>query len=84
MSNDVGIQDVVSEMVFGLVSDVVTVASTLALMLALDWRLSLAALAWLPIVPVPSRYVGRVTYRARKQTQEGHHGARGRAPGRYG
>jgi ATP-binding cassette, subfamily B, bacterial len=71
MSNDVGgIQDVVSETVFGLVSDVVTVASTLALMLALDWRLTLAALVLMPIVLVPSRYVGKATYRARKQTQE--------------
>ena len=71
MSNDVGgIQDVVSETVFGLVSDVITVTSTLALMLALDWRLTLAALVLMPIVLVPTRYVGKATYRARKQTQE--------------
>src|SRR5215831_4390270 len=42
MSNDVGgIQDVVSETVFGLVSDVITIATTLALMLVLDWKLTL-------------------------------------------
>jgi ATP-binding cassette, subfamily B, bacterial len=71
MSNDVGgIQDVVSETVFGLVSDVITVATTLALMLLLDWRLTLAALVLMPIVLVPSRFVGKATYRARKQTQE--------------
>jgi len=71
MSNDVGgIQDVVSETVFGLVSDVVTVATTLALMLALDWRLTAAALVLMPIVLLPSRYVGKATYRARKKTQE--------------
>ncbi len=71
MSNDVGgIEDVVSETVFGLVSDVIIVASTLALMLALDWRLTLAALALMPVVLVPSRYVGKATYRARKKTQE--------------
>jgi ATP-binding cassette subfamily B protein len=71
MCNDVGgIQDVVSETVFGLVSDVVTVGSTLALMLALDWRLTLAAVVLMPIVLVPTRYVGQATYRARKETQE--------------
>ncbi len=71
MSNDVGgIQDVVSETVFGLVSDVITVVSTLALMVLLDWRLTLAALVLMPIVLVPTRFVGKATYRARKQTQE--------------
>src|SRR6266849_9031311 len=71
MSNDVGgIQDVVSETVFGLVSDIITVATTLALMLALDWRLTLAALVLMPIVLLPTRYVGKATYRIRKQTQE--------------
>src|SRR5712691_152765 len=71
MSNDVGgIQDVVSETVFGLVSDVITVATTLALMFALDWRLTLAALVLMPIVLLPTRYVGKATYRIRKQTQE--------------
>jgi hypothetical protein len=63
MSNDVGgIQDVVSETVFGLVSDVVTVGTTLALMLALDWRLTLAAVILMPIVLIPSRYVGKATF----------------------
>src|SRR5947209_6772688 len=53
MSNDVGgIQDVVSETVFGLVSDVITVLSTLALMVLLDWRLILAALVLVPVVLV--------------------------------
>jgi ATP-binding cassette, subfamily B, bacterial len=71
MSNDVGgIQDVVSDTVFGLVSNIITFASTLALMLALDWRLTLGALVLMPIVLVPSRYVGRATYRARKRTQD--------------
>ncbi len=51
-------------------SDVITVASTLVLMLALDWRLTLAALILMPIVLVPSRYVGKATYRARKQTRK--------------
>src|SRR5919206_2944944 len=44
MNNDVGgIADVVSDTVFGLVSNLITLGTTLALMLALDWRLTLAA-----------------------------------------
>ena len=39
-------------------------------MLALDWRLTLAALVLMPIVLLPTRYVGKATYRIRKQTQE--------------
>jgi ABC-type multidrug transport system fused ATPase/permease subunit len=71
MNNDVGgIEDVVSQTVFGLVANVVTLAATLALMLALDWRLTVAALVLMPLVLIPSRYVGQVTYRARKRTQE--------------
>jgi ATP-binding cassette, subfamily B, bacterial len=71
MNNDVGgIQDVVSDTVFGLVANVITFASTLVLMVALDWRLTLGAVVLMPIVLVPTRYVGRVTYRARKRTQE--------------
>lgn len=71
MNNDVGgIQDVVSDTVLGLAASLLTLATTVALMVALDWRLTLAAVALLPLVLVPSRYAGRATYRARKQTQE--------------
>jgi ATP-binding cassette, subfamily B, bacterial len=71
MNNDVGrIEDVVSDTVLGLVSNVVIMATTLALMLALDWRISLAALALMPLVLVPTRRVGRATYAARLRTQD--------------
>ena len=71
MNNDVGgIADVVSDTVFGLVSNLITLGTTLALMLVLDWRLTLAALALMPLVLVPSRYAGRAVYRARKRIQD--------------
>ncbi|PZR94327.1 MAG: ABC transporter [Candidatus Nephthysia bennettiae] len=71
MDNDVGgIEDVVSDTVFGLVTNVLVAATTLVLMFALSWQLTLAALLLLPIFLVPSRYVGQATYRARKRTQE--------------
>jgi ATP-binding cassette subfamily B protein len=71
MQNDVGgIQDVVSDTVLGMIASLLTLITTLVLMVLLDWRLTLAALVLLPLVLVPSRFAGRATYRARKQTQE--------------
>lgn len=71
MNNDVGgIEDVISNTVFGLASNVFVVSSTVVLMFLLDWRITVAALIMLPLVLIPGRYVGRATYRARKRTQE--------------
>jgi len=71
MTNDVGgIADVVSDTVFGAVSSLVVLLTTLAVMLTLDGRLTLAALALMPLVLVPSRFVGRANYRARQRVQE--------------
>jgi hypothetical protein len=45
LNNDVGgIADVVSDTVFGLVSNLITLGTTLILMLVLDWRLTLVVL----------------------------------------
>ncbi len=71
MNNDVGgIDDVVSDTVFGFVSSLVIGVSTLVVMLSLSWQLTLAALVLMPIVLVPSRFVGRANYVARKRVQE--------------
>src|SRR5262249_3770559 len=71
MNNDIGgIQDVISNTVFGLVSSGITTITTLALMLALDWRLTLASLVIMPLALVPSRFLGQANYRARKGLQE--------------
>lgn len=71
MDNDVaGVEDVISDTVFGLVTSAIVLATTLALMLSLDWRLTLAALLILPAFLYPSRRIGQLTYRARKRTQE--------------
>ncbi|MBA3736213.1 MAG: ABC transporter ATP-binding protein [Actinobacteria bacterium] len=70
INNDVGrIDDVISSTVFGVVRSVITVAMTLAFMLYLDWRLTLVALAGLPLAVIPSRYIGRASYRAYQRTQ---------------
>ncbi len=71
MDNDIaGVEDVISDTVFGLVTSGIVLVTTLALMLSLDWRLTLAALLVLPVFLYPSRRIGQLTYRARKRTQE--------------
>ncbi len=70
LSNDVnGVQGVVSDTLFSLVANVVVVASTLVLMVALNWQMTLVALVVLPAFVLPTRRVGRATFQARKQTQ---------------
>ncbi len=71
MDNDIaGVEDVISDTVFGLVTSAFVLATTLALMVTLDWRLALAALVILPAFLYPSRRFGQLTHRARKRTQE--------------
>ena len=71
MDNDIaGVEDVISDTVFGLITSVIVLVTTLALMVSLDWRLTLAAILILPLFLYPSRRIGELTYRARKRTQE--------------
>ena len=71
LTNDVGrLDDVVSGTLFGLVSSLLAVLTTLGFMLWLDWRLTLAALAGLPLAVVPSRRIGQAAYRASQRTQD--------------
>ncbi|MDQ6876905.1 MAG: ABC transporter ATP-binding protein/permease [Candidatus Dormibacteraeota bacterium] len=71
MDNDIaGVEDVIADTVFGLISSVIVLVTTLALMFSLDWRLTIAALLILPLFLYPSRRIGELTYRARKRTQE--------------
>jgi ATP-binding cassette subfamily B protein len=70
ISNDVSrIEDVISETIFGAVRALITLGTTIAFMLVLDWRLSLVAMVALPLSVVPSRYIGRSSYRARQRVQ---------------
>jgi ATP-binding cassette subfamily B protein len=71
MDNDVaGVEDVVSDTVFGLITSAIVMTSTLVLMVSLDWRLTVAAVIILPAFLYPSRRIGKLTFRARKRTQE--------------
>src|SRR3979411_1534536 len=70
LSNDVnGVQSVVSDTIFSLVNNLVILASTVVLMFALDWKLTIAALIVLPAFLLPTLRVGKATFQARKATQ---------------
>src|SRR5262249_16119662 len=64
-----GVEDVVTDTVFGLASSVLVTVATLALMLRFSWQLTLAVLVMIPAVALPARRAGRATYKARGRTQ---------------
>src|SRR5262249_8532735 len=70
INNDVGrIDDVLSTTIFGSVQALITFVTTLVFMLLLDWRLTLVAMVALPLSVIPTRYIGRASYRARQRVQ---------------
>ncbi len=70
MGNDVnGVQDVVTETLFGLARNLLVTISTLALMLSFSWQLTLVVLVLMPLISLPARRAGTATYRARTCTQ---------------
>ncbi len=64
-----GVEDVVTDTVFGLVSNALVTIATLVLMLRFSWPLTLAVLVMIPLVALPARRAGRATYTARGRTQ---------------
>ncbi len=64
LNNDViGAQRAVTGTLGLVVSNIVTVTSTVATMLIIDWRLTLLALVLLPLFVVPAKRVGKVQQR---------------------
>jgi ATP-binding cassette subfamily B protein len=60
LNNDViGAQRAISDTIVSIISDVVKVVATLAIMFAIDWRLTLLGVAVLPLFILPARRVGR-------------------------
>jgi ATP-binding cassette, subfamily B, bacterial len=64
-----GVEDVVTDTVFGLVSNALVTIATLVLMLRFSWQLTLAVVVMIPLVAMPARRAGRATYKARGRTQ---------------
>ena len=64
-----GLQSVLTQSFLGTLANVVTVFTTVAVMLTLDWRLTLAAVAALPAFVLPVLRVGRRRYVAVENAQ---------------
>jgi len=71
VSSDVdNVDSVVTGTLVTIVTNVATILTTIVTMFVLDWRLSLLALAVVPLMIVPLGPVGRRMYAVRKQTRE--------------
>ncbi len=64
-----GVQNVVTNVMVSLVTNVITLASTLVLIFSMSWQLSLLAVAILPFFILPTRRVGRLRQRIASETQ---------------
>ena len=70
IGNDVNdIESVVAQTVFGVANNALVAGTTLGLMIAFDWRLTLLALVLIPLVALPMRRAGRRVYAARGASQ---------------
>jgi ATP-binding cassette subfamily B protein len=71
INNDVGsVQNVIMESLGGVLSNAIILASTLPIMLALDWRLALFPIVLIPLFVIPARRVGNVQRALWNETQE--------------
>lgn len=69
LNNDVvGAQQAVSNTLISIFSNIVQVIGTLAIMFALEWRLTLLGLAVLPFFYLPARRIGRVLRDLRRRS----------------
>ncbi|MGB9300107.1 MAG: ABC transporter ATP-binding protein, partial [Anaerolineae bacterium] len=68
-NNDVvGAQNAVTGTLPDIVSNVITLATTLAVMITIEWRLALLSVAVLPLFLLPARRVGDILRRIRRQS----------------
>jgi ATP-binding cassette, subfamily B, bacterial len=71
LNNDVvGAQNAVTGTLVSLISNVVSLAATLVIMLSLEWRLTLLSIAILPLFILPARRVGTLLRRVARQGME--------------
>jgi ATP-binding cassette, subfamily B, bacterial len=71
LANDVGgVQSVVSDTLANMLSNVVTVASTLVAMIILDWRLTVLSIGMMPVFAFLAKLVGDGARNVRKRSQE--------------
>jgi ATP-binding cassette subfamily B protein len=71
LNNDVvGAQRAVTGTLVTIVSNVVSLVSILAIMIALEWRLTLLGLVVLPLFVLPARRIGRILRDIRRRSME--------------
>ncbi len=71
INNDVGsIQGVVSDTFGSLLSNLITLGTTLALVVFLDWRLAVFSMVFIPLFVLPARRVGNLQRELQLRTQE--------------
>jgi len=71
LNNDViGAQRAVTSTLINIITNVIALVSTLAIMLSLEWRLTLLGITILPFFILPARRVGRVLRRIARQGME--------------
>jgi ATP-binding cassette subfamily B protein len=70
LSNDIdGVEDVVTDTVFGVVHNTLVTVTTLALMVNFSWQLTIVVVLLIPLIGFPTRRAGARTYQARQKTQ---------------
>jgi ATP-binding cassette subfamily B protein len=70
VTNDVAaIQNVVTTTFVGVISNVLTIATTLVVMFVLDWRLAVLSLVVVPAFVIPTRRVGRTRQDVQRRIQ---------------
>ena len=71
LNNDVvGAQQAISNTIVTIISNIVSLMMTLAIMLTLEWRLTLLGVAILPLFVLPARRIGRVLRDLRRRSME--------------
>jgi ATP-binding cassette subfamily B protein len=71
LTDDVAaIQNVVTGSLVSIVQNFFTIAITLAVIFAIDWQLALLSVSLLPLFIYPTRLVGRLRRKLRKETQQ--------------
>jgi ATP-binding cassette, subfamily B, bacterial len=71
LNNDVvGAQRAVTSTLVTIISNLISLVGTLAVMLALEWRLTLLGLLVLPLFVLPTRQIGQILRRLRRRSME--------------
>ncbi len=67
-SDVVGAQSALTGTFITIIANIITVIATLAIMISLDWRLTILSVAVLPVFILPTRRVGRVLREIRRES----------------